>query len=105
MTFRYGSGVAVLPASIIKKIDRASKKDIKILLCLAAMPETMQKAESDPAFVSAACVACAVASGCAALSAVRLMCAALTASSACLFFCHADDRQSAFGDRPSKRHL
>jgi hypothetical protein len=31
MTFRYGSGVAVLPASIIKKIDRASKKDIKIL--------------------------------------------------------------------------
>lgn len=55
MTFRYGSGVAVLPASIIKKIDRASKKDIKILLCLAAMPETMQKAESDPTFVAAAC--------------------------------------------------
>jgi DnaD/phage-associated family protein len=55
ITFKYGAGVAVLPASVIRKIDRASKKDIKILLSLAAMPETMQKAETDPSAVAKAC--------------------------------------------------
>ena len=53
--FRYGAGVAVLPASVIKNIDRATKKDIKILLVLASMPETMQKAESDPSAVAKIC--------------------------------------------------
>ncbi len=55
ITFRYGAGVAVLPASVIKKIDRASKKDIKILLSLAAMPETMKKTGSEPGAVADAC--------------------------------------------------
>ena len=55
ITFKYGAGVAVLPASVIRKIDRASKKDIKILLSLASMPETMQKAETDQSAVAKAC--------------------------------------------------
>ena len=55
ITFKYGAGVAVLPASVIRKIDRASKKDRKILLSLASMPETMQKAETDPSAVAKAC--------------------------------------------------
>lgn len=36
--FRYGNGVAVLPASITAHLDKASKKDIAILLTLAAEP-------------------------------------------------------------------
>ncbi|MBR6604171.1 MAG: DnaD domain protein [Clostridia bacterium] len=36
LTFNYGKGVAVIPAAAIGKIEKASKKDIKILLILAS---------------------------------------------------------------------
>lgn len=36
LTFNYGKGVAVIPAAAIERIDKASKKDIKLLLLLAA---------------------------------------------------------------------
>ncbi|MBQ8388520.1 MAG: DnaD domain protein [Clostridia bacterium] len=36
--FKYGKEVAVLPAAVISKIDRATKKDIKVLLALASLP-------------------------------------------------------------------
>lgn len=36
LTFNYGKGVAVIPATAIERIDKASKKDIKILLMLAS---------------------------------------------------------------------
>ncbi len=35
-TFNYGKGVAVIPAAAIERIDKASKKDIKMLLLLAS---------------------------------------------------------------------
>lgn len=36
LTFNYGKGVAVIPVTAIERIDKASKKDIKILLLLAS---------------------------------------------------------------------
>ncbi len=43
LTFNYGKGVAVIPAAAIEKIDKASKKDIKLLLILAS--EKVKNAE------------------------------------------------------------
>lgn len=34
-TFNYGKGVAVIPAAVTERIDKASKKDIKLLLYIA----------------------------------------------------------------------
>lgn len=36
ISFNYGKGVAVIPAAAIERFDKASKKDIKILLLLAS---------------------------------------------------------------------
>ena len=40
--FKYGKEVAVLPASVLSKLDRATKKDIKVLLALATLPGALQ---------------------------------------------------------------
>ncbi|MBE6703506.1 MAG: DnaD domain protein [Ruminococcaceae bacterium] len=38
LTFTYGNGALVLPAALAQHIDKASKKDLRILLALAAEP-------------------------------------------------------------------
>lgn len=53
--FRYGSQVSVIPASVAGKLDRATKKDIKVLITLGTSPELLSKCESDPAAVAQTC--------------------------------------------------
>ena len=40
LNFVYGNDVLTLPAALIEHVDKATKKDIKILLALAAEPMT-----------------------------------------------------------------
>ena len=47
ISFNYGKGVAVIPAAAIERFDKASKKDIKILLLLAS-----EKADSAEGLVT-----------------------------------------------------
>ncbi|MBE6599805.1 MAG: DnaD domain protein [Ruminococcaceae bacterium] len=67
ITFKYGSQVSVLPASAVGKLDRATKKDIKVLFCLGASPELLSLCEADAAAAASAC-ACTEAELAAALA-------------------------------------
>ena len=55
IAFKYGSQVSVIPASAASKIDRATKKDIKVLITLGANPELLHKLATDMAGAAAAC--------------------------------------------------
>lgn len=50
--FKYGTRVSVIPADAARKIDRATKKDIKILILLGANPEVLRLCENDVAAAS-----------------------------------------------------
>ena len=55
MFLNYGNQVAVIPASAAGKIDRATKKDIKILIAIGSMPQILKICESDPVAAANAC--------------------------------------------------
>ncbi len=55
MIFKFGSQVSVIPASAARKIDRATKKDIKVLITLGASPALLTLCESDKVSAAAAC--------------------------------------------------
>lgn len=44
-TFNYGNAIAVLPRSAFEKLDKATKKDIKLLFALACEPSLMNDGE------------------------------------------------------------
>ena len=50
--FKYGTRVSVIPADAARKIDRATKKDIKILILLGANPDMLRLCENDVAAAS-----------------------------------------------------
>jgi DnaD/phage-associated family protein len=53
--FKYGKEVAVLPAAVISKIDRATKKDIKVLLALASLPGAAANFDSSQSELARVC--------------------------------------------------
>ncbi len=55
ISFKFGSRVAVLPASAAGKLDRATKKDIKVLFALGAEPALLSLCETDAAAAASAC--------------------------------------------------
>ncbi len=55
LTFNFGNAVAVLPAKVLQKLDKATKKDIKLIFALASMGSSLIFDEKDiPAVLSEA---------------------------------------------------
>lgn len=50
LTFNYGTDVISLPATVLKRLERATKKDIKVLMCLAFDRSLLTGDASDIAF-------------------------------------------------------